>query len=150
MARHFREQEIAEFRDCFQLYARSGQIRTAAELTVIMRSLRVSPTEPEIRAFLRAKNGVLSFADFLDCMHAQQRRERPAEEVRRALAASDSRRRGAIPVKELRHLLSGWGEKLSAREVDQILREANVKSSSGSVKHDDIIKVVSSPVPDYY
>ena len=83
---------------------------------MIMRSLRVSPTEPEIRAFLRAKNGVLSFADFLDCMHAQQRRERPAEEVRRALAASDSRRRGAIPVKELRHLLSGWGEKLSARE----------------------------------
>ena len=34
--------------------------------------------------------------------------------------------------------------------VDQLLREANAKSTSGSVKYDDLIKVVLSPIPDYY
>nr|CAG4650577.1 EOG090X0GKM [Sida crystallina] len=132
-ARHFSEQNIAEFRDCFSLFARSGQIRTVDELTVIMRSLRTSPTTTEIRGYLKAKNGVLSFADFLECMHTQQQKEKSGKEIRAAFAASDPRRKGTIAIKELRHILSGWGEKLTTKEVDKILREANVKSNSGVV-----------------
>merc|ERR1712242_237156 len=38
-----RDQDIDEFRECFYLYARSGQIKTMDELTIIMRSLGMSP-----------------------------------------------------------------------------------------------------------
>ena len=60
---------ISEFRECFYLYARSGQIQTMDELTVVMRSLNMSPTISELRAYMKSKNGKVSFADFLDIMH---------------------------------------------------------------------------------
>ena len=39
------------------------------ELTVVMRSLNMSPTIAELRAYMKSKNGRMSFADFLDIMH---------------------------------------------------------------------------------
>ena len=39
------------------------------ELTVVMRSLNMSPTIAELRAYMKSKNGKMSFADFLDIMH---------------------------------------------------------------------------------
>ena len=51
------------------MYARSGQIQTMDELTVVMRSLNMSPTIAELRAYMKSKNGRMSFADFLDIMH---------------------------------------------------------------------------------
>merc|ERR1719411_769472 len=68
-ARFFKEEDIDEFRECFYLYARSGQIQTMDELTVVMRSLNMSPTIAELRAYMKSKNGRMSFADFLDIMH---------------------------------------------------------------------------------
>ena len=47
----------AEFRECFSLYARSGsgQIRTLDQLTVIMRSLGMSPTIAELKKYFKEK-----------------------------------------------------------------------------------------------
>ena len=46
----------AEFRDCFHLFARhGGQITTMDELTVIMRSLGMSPTIAELRKYMKEK-----------------------------------------------------------------------------------------------
>nr|CAG4638812.1 EOG090X0GKM [Cyclestheria hislopi] len=149
MARHFNEQDIAEFRDCFNLFARSGQIRTLDELAVIMRSLHTSPTINELKNYMKMKNGKMLFADFLEIMHLHTQKEKTAKEIRAAFAAADPLRRGAIPVKELRHFLQGWGERLSSKEVDQIFREANIKSNT-MVKYEDFVKVVVAPVPDYY
>ncbi|XP_064470720.1 calmodulin-like protein 4 isoform X1 [Ornithodoros turicata] len=60
MARYFREQDIDEFRDCFYLNAHSGQIRTLDELTVIMRSLGLSPTITELKKYYKNKGTLLS------------------------------------------------------------------------------------------
>ena len=81
-----------------------------------MRSLRTSPNVSEIRSYLKANNGVLTFADFLECMHTQQQKEKTSREIRAAFAAYDPRKKGTIPTKDLRHILSGWGERLSSKE----------------------------------
>nr|CAG4642136.1 EOG090X0GKM [Eurycercus lamellatus] len=148
MARHFKEQDIAEFRDCFSLYARNGHIDSVDKLSVIMRSLRTSPTLPELKQYMKTKNGKISFADFLEVMHAHTLKEKSAKDILAAFQAADVNGRGSMNYKELRHILSGWGEKLSAKEVDQIFREANIKPNS-SVKYNEFIKVLSAPVPDY-
>lgn len=44
-----------EFRECFSLYARNGQIRTLDQLTVIMRSLGMSPTISELKKYFKDK-----------------------------------------------------------------------------------------------
>ena len=68
---HFFKKSL-EFRECFFLYARSGQINTLEELTVIMRSLGTSPTSVELRDYMRQKGGKMSFPDFLDVMHTHR------------------------------------------------------------------------------
>lgn len=138
-----------EFRECFYLFARSGQITTLDELTVIMRSLGLSPTIKELTRYLRKKNGRMSFADFLDVMHQHSKVENLPDEVIDAFKAADMENKGTIPAKQLRHLLQNWGEGLSVREIDNIFREANVQNN-GSVRYSDFVKIACAPVPDYY
>lgn len=149
MARYFREQDIDEFRDCFYLNAHSGQIRTLDELTLIMRSLGLSPTITELKKYYKDKGGKISFADFLDIMHTHSEKESIPEEIIKAFRASDRNGSGQMSGRELRRILMNWGEKLSPREVDSIFREANI-SASGSVRYEDVVRVVCAPVPDYY
>ncbi|XP_073820047.1 calmodulin-like protein 4 [Musca autumnalis] len=149
MARYFKEQDIDEFRECFYLFARSGQITTLDELTVIMRSLGLSPTIQELVGYLKKKNGKMSFADFLEIMHQHQQKENLPEEVIAAFKASDTHNTGLIPARQLRNLLQTWGEGLSVREVDNIFREANVGNNS-MVRYADFVKIACAPVPDYY
>ncbi|KAK0162864.1 hypothetical protein PV327_006606 [Microctonus hyperodae] len=149
MARYFREEDIDEFRECFYLYARNAQIRTLDELTIIMRSLGLSPTIAELNKYLKDKNGKMSFADFLEVMHLQTRAEDLPREVIDAFRAGDNSRSGKIPSNQLAHMLLNWGEKLSNKEVEQIFREANV-TLNGQVKYEDFVKIVCAPVPDYY
>merc|ERR1712088_1252110 len=149
MARFFKEEDIDEFRECFYLYARSGQIQTMDELTVVMRSLNMSPTIAELRAYMKSKNGKMSFADFLDIMHQHSTKENIPKELVEAFRGMDPGRKGVIKAKDLWHILVKWGEKLSPREVDQIFREANI-SPNGVVRYEQFVKIVSAPVPDYY
>lgn len=125
------------------MYARSGQIRTLDELTIIMRSLGLSPTIGELNKYLRDKGmfvncrirfisclhkkslifkiflvvgGKMSFADFLEAMHLQTRQEDLPKEVIEAFRAADISRSGYIPARQLAHMLLKWGEQLSNKE----------------------------------
>lgn len=93
------------------------------------------------------KGGKLSFADFLDVMYTHSKKEKIPEEILDSFKASDLNRTGQIHVSDLKHILCQWGEKLENREVDQILREANISGSY--VKYQDFIKVLCAPAPDY-
>jgi calmodulin len=81
-----------------------------------MRSLGLSPTIAELRAYMRQKGGKMAFADFLDVMHTHSDKESVAKELLAAFRGSDPGRRGVVPAKDLYHLLAKWGEKLSQRE----------------------------------
>ncbi|KAL1122814.1 hypothetical protein AAG570_003140, partial [Ranatra chinensis] len=148
-AHHFKEEDIDEFRECFFLYARRGHITTLDELTVIMRSLGMSPTIAELKGYLKEKGGRMSFPDFLKVMHAHSQVEKLPKEVIDAFRAADTAKRGVMPANQLKHMLLHWGEQLSACEVEQIFREANVTTNS-MVKYEDFVKIACAPVPDYY
>lgn len=107
---------VVEFRECFYLNARNGSIRTLDELSLIMRSLGMSPTIAELRKYLKEKGGKMSFADFLEVMHTHNQVEKVPDEILDAFRAADPKGKGVIPAKELKHILGRWGEKLSPRE----------------------------------
>lgn len=131
------------------MFARSGQITKLDEITVIMRSLGLSPTINELATYLRQKNGKISFADFLDIVHTHTKVENLPTEVLDAFKADDQSNRGMVRASELRHLLQNWGEMLSTREVENIFREANV-NGNGMIRYSDFVKIACAPVPDYY
>ncbi|RWS31841.1 calmodulin-like protein, partial [Leptotrombidium deliense] len=147
-ARHFQEQDIDEFRDCFYLNSGpKGQITKINELRVIMRSLGMSVTIEELHEYFKEKGGKLSFADFLDVMYTHSKKERIPDEIAEAFRAHDRSGSNQIHVKELRHILCEWGERLEPKEVEKLFVEANINSSF--VKYHDFIKIISAPLPDY-
>ena len=143
------------------------------ELTVIMRSLGMSPTITELKTYIKDKGGKISFADFLDIMHSHNKKESIPKELVEAFRGMDPQRKGTIPARDLWNILVKWGERLSPREgqflvyqlistvavvsllltcnisVDQIFREANIHPN-GVVKYEEFVKIVCAPVPDYY
>ncbi|UYV81322.1 hypothetical protein LAZ67_20000766 [Cordylochernes scorpioides] len=140
---------LAEFRDCFSLNARSGQIRSIQELTATMRSLGLSPTVMELNKYFNQKNGKISFAEFLEILHDHSQKEDIPEEVLKAFRACDRGRSGQIHARELRRILLSWGERLSQKEIDAIYREANV-NPNGYINYSDFVRIICAPVPDYY
>lgn len=114
-----------------------------------MRSLGLSPTITELKKYYKDKGGKISFADFLEIMHAHSEKESIPDEIVKAFRASDRSGSGQISGRELRRILLNWGEKLTPREVEAIFREARI-SPNGPVQYNDLVRVVCAPVPDYY
>ena len=89
----------SQFKQHINCIVRSGQISTMDELTVIMRSLGMSPTITELKSYMRDKGGKISFADFLEIMHGHSKKESIPRELLEAFRGMDPQRKGYIPAK---------------------------------------------------
>ncbi|OQV24658.1 putative Calmodulin-like protein 4 [Hypsibius exemplaris] len=146
MAQFFNQGEIDEFKECFNMYAKTGYITSVPELSRIMRSLGMAPTTAELASYYKGKE--ISFPVFLDIMHRHKQYEKPAADILAAFRALDKRHRGEMSAKDLRHFLMNTGEKMSKKDVDAVLREGNI-SSNGIFNYADFVKFFAEPVPDY-
>lgn len=75
-------------------------------------------------------------------MHRQLQQEAPEEEILEAMRMADKEQKGFILASELRAKLTGLGEKLSDREVDELLEEAGV-GVDGRVHCEQFAKAVT-------
>ncbi|XP_029576499.1 calmodulin-like protein 4 isoform X1 [Salmo trutta] len=145
--------QINEFKECFSLYdkKRKGKIE-AKDLITVMRCLGTSPTFGEIDRHLQVhkidKKGELDFSTFLTMMHRQIQQEDPKAEILEAMRMTDKQKKGYILASELRAKLTKLGEKLTDKEVDELFREANVKSN-GKVHYEEFTRMVTLPSVDY-
>ncbi|XP_069481220.1 calmodulin-like protein 4 [Ambystoma mexicanum] len=153
MTKFLSQDEINEFKECFSLYDRGqkGKIK-GSDLITVMRCLGVCPTPSEVNRHLQVhkieRTGEVDFSTFLTMMYRQKQQEDPTNEILVALLMTDHQKKGSIPASELRAKLMQMGEKLTEQEVDELLKEANV-GPDGSVKYEDFVRRITSPVPDY-
>ncbi|XP_056464319.1 calmodulin-like protein 4a [Gadus chalcogrammus] len=153
MAKFFTPAQINEFKECFSLYDKKqkGKIE-AGDLITVMRSLGTSPTFSEIDRHLQvhkiAKQGEVDFSTFLTMMHRQMQQEDPKTEILEALKMADKQNKGYIQAAELRAKLTKLGEKLTNKEVDDLFKEANVKSN-GTVNYEEFTRMMTLPPVDY-
>uniref|UniRef100_A0A3B4T1V4 Calmodulin-like 4a n=2 Tax=Seriola TaxID=8160 RepID=A0A3B4T1V4_SERDU len=97
---------------------------------------------------INEKTGELDFSMFLTMMHRQIQQEDPKTEILQALRMTDKQKRGYIQASELRAKLTMLGEKLTDKEVDELFKEANVKSN-GTINYEDFTQMVTLPPVDY-
>ncbi|KAI3377422.1 hypothetical protein L3Q82_008614 [Scortum barcoo] len=163
MAKFFTPGQINEFKECFSLYDKKqkGKI-DAKDLITVMRCLGTSPTFGEIERHLQVqkidlmfvlcsrleKTGEVDFSTFLTMMHRQMQQEDPKTEILEALRMTDKQKKGYIQASELRAKLTMLGEKLTNKEVDELFREANVKSN-GTINYEEFTNMVTLPPVDY-
>ncbi|XP_061830905.1 calmodulin-like protein 4a [Nerophis lumbriciformis] len=153
MAKFFTPVQINEFKECFSLYDKKqkGKI-DAKDLVTVMRCLGTSPTLGEIERHLQVhkieRSGNLDFSTFLTMMHRQIQQEDPKTEILEALRMTDKQKKGFMQASELRAKLTMLGEKLTNREVDDLFKEANIKSN-GIVNYEEFTQMVILPPVDY-
>ena len=83
MAEHLTEEQIAEFKEFFSLFDKSGNgTIPTQELGPVMRSLGQNLTELELCDFIKEmdKNGTISFPEFVTMM-ARRRKDEDTEKV---------------------------------------------------------------------
>ncbi|XP_014663715.1 PREDICTED: calmodulin-like [Priapulus caudatus] len=150
MARFHSPKEIEEYRECFYLNARTGALISDDQLSHVMRSLGLSPTRRETTKYFQEKatNNRVDFAGFLDIMHQHNAKEDVTGEVIAAFKLWDRHNRGYISARDLKHILSDFGDKLTKREVTSIMNEANIQSN-GQVRYAELLRLLQAPPPDY-
>ncbi|KAJ3035301.1 hypothetical protein HDV00_004077 [Rhizophlyctis rosea] len=139
------EDQIVEYKEAFSLFDEDndGEI-TTKELGTVMRALGQNVTEAELKSYIAEieKSGKKSveFPEFLTLMARKLRDTDSESEVREAFKVFDPTGAGNISAAELRHVLMSLGEKLSASEVDELIRDAG--GNGTTVPYENLVKVM--------
>ena len=141
---------MAEYKEAFSLFDRDNDGRIhVTELGTLMRALGRNPTEAEVREHAKGLDphgtSHIAFADFLSLM-ARVPPLDPAVAERELLDAFrvfDRDGKGYIPTAELRHIVTSLGEKLTEKEADEMMGEADPERS-GNVEYAKFIKKMLS------
>ncbi|XP_011703020.1 PREDICTED: calmodulin-beta-like isoform X1 [Wasmannia auropunctata] len=142
------EDQVAEFKEAFMLFDKDedGTI-TMAELGVVMRSLGQRPSETELRDMVNEVdqdgNGTIEFNEFLQMMSKKMKSADGEDELREAFRVFDKNNDGLISSKELRHVMTNLGEKLSEEEVDDMIKEADL-DGDGMVNYEEFVSILMS------
>ena len=143
---------------------------TNIELGTVMRSLGQNPTEAELQDMINEVdadgNGTIDFPEFLTMMARKMRDTDTEEEIKEAFKVFDKDGNGFISAAELRHVMTSLGalvlinprplvlvihsslhigEKLTDKEVDEMIREADI-DGDGQINYDGAHLSFSSTV----
>ncbi|KAJ6466852.1 hypothetical protein C8R45DRAFT_1020304 [Mycena sanguinolenta] len=141
-------EQISEFKEAFALFDKDGDgTITTVELGTVMRSLGQNPTESELQDMINEVdadgNGTIDFHEFLAMMAKKFQDTDSEEEIRQAFAVFDKDGNGTISVTELQQVMRSLGEKLTDREVEEMIREADV-DGDGEINYDEFLQMMLS------
>ncbi|ESO92156.1 hypothetical protein LOTGIDRAFT_121213, partial [Lottia gigantea] len=131
---------ISDYKEAFSLFDKDGDgTITSGELATVMRSLGQEPSDQELQDMINEVdadgNGTVDFEEFLQMMCRKLKKADSEEELREAFRVFDKDGNGYISSNELRFVMSNLGETLSDKEVDEMIREADV-DGDGMVNYD--------------
>ncbi|KAI9295191.1 calmodulin [Neoconidiobolus thromboides FSU 785] len=140
------EDQVSEFREAFNLFDKDGDgCITVKELGTVMRSLGQNPTEAELQALVDEidadGNGTVDFAEFLTLMARNLKNADSEEEIKEAFKVFDKDGNGFISAAELRHVMTNLGEKLTDKEAEEMIREADV-DGDGQINYEEFVRML--------
>ncbi|KAJ6459310.1 calmodulin 2-like protein [Mycena sanguinolenta] len=107
-----------------------------------MRSFGQNPTESELQDMINEVDtdgtGTIDFDEFIDMMARKFQDTDGEEEIRQAFAVFDKDGNGTISMTELQQVMRSLGEKLSDREVEEMIREADI-DGDGEINYEGTI-----------
>lgn len=148
MTENLTEEQIAEFKEAFQVFDKDGNgCITTKELGTVMRSLGQNPSEEELKLMIDEvdynKDGTVDFKEFLGLMARQMQDADTLDELIDAFKVFDKDGNGVITSHELRYVMTNAGEKLSEDEIDEIIREAD-EDNDGNINYEEFLKMMLS------
>merc|ERR1739838_438104 len=131
----FNDDQIAEFREAFQLFDRSGDERIKmGQAGDVFRALGQNPTNKDV---LKVLNNPTP-----EELTSKQLDPGSYEDFVEGLRVFDKEGNGTVNSAELRHVLGTLGEKLTEEEIDQLLQ--GHEDNNGQINYEEFIKVILS------
>lgn len=131
-------EQIEEYREAFNLFDKdsNGSI-SASELTTVMKSLGLSPSETEIADLMNKVdqdgNHEIDFEEFLTLMVRQSDSRDSVQEIIEAFKVFDKNGDGYVSLSELKQVFNSIGENLSDEEMEAMFNEVSNGSDTISV-----------------
>ena len=146
MADQLTEEQIAEYKEAFSLFDKSGDgTITTKDLGTVIRALGKNPTEAELQDVINEVDpqgeGTVDFPAFLTIMARKMKDTDTEEDIIEAFRVFDKDGAGTISAAELRHVMTNLGEKLTDEEVDEMIREADVHGD-GVIDYREFTKII--------
>lgn len=140
------EEQIAEFKDAFNLFDKDGDgTISTAELGTVMRSMGQNPTEQELTEMISEvdndDSGSIEFPEFLKLMTEKMASSDPEQDMRDAFKVFDKNGDGVITATELRYVMTNLGEKMTDEEIDEMLREADT-DGDGQIDYQEFVAMM--------
>ena len=137
-----------EFKKAFSLFDKDGDGKiTVLELGRVMdslgQSLAVTEVQEMINEFDEDGNGVIDFTEFLRFMERKMNDVDIEEAIREAFKVFDEEGAGHISNNKLRHVLTTYGDTMSDKEVDEMIKEADV-DSNGKIRYEEFTRLLLS------
>jgi calmodulin len=140
------EEQIAEFKECFDLFDKDSCGRISTKLLgTTMRSLGQNPTEAEIAdMILEVENraGCFCFTEFLTLMARRMLDIDDEEEITEAFKVFDRDGDGYISVVEWRHAVTSLGGAMTDEDFDEMLQGA--MTCDGMINYEEWVKVMQA------
>ena len=132
---NFDEHQISLFREIFSEFDKDGDGTLDTKYVgTIMRSLGQSPTEKELREIIvevdADNSGYMDFSEFLTVMANHIKEEMDTEyDICTAFKEFDEKGKGTISVANLRNVLTTLGDALTADEIEEMMKSADIGNS---------------------
>lgn len=115
------------------------------ELRTVMRSLGQIPKERELKDMFTSAdsdgNGLLYFPEFLTLMSQNRFEIDIEEEIKESFADFDMDGNGLVSAKELRHVMTNLGERLTDKQVDGMIKEADI-DGDGHINYNEFVAMM--------
>jgi calmodulin len=147
MTDKFTDEQIAEFKEAFQIFDKDGDgMILTKELGTVMRGLGQNASENEIAQMIlevdKNGDGTIDFKEFLSLMADKLKTSGNKQELLEAFKLIDKDCIGALPAYEFRYLMSTSGENISEEEIDEMIKEADL-DNDGTIDFDEFIRMMS-------
>merc|ERR1712128_218771 len=145
---NFNEDQIEDFKELFQLFDTKGDgCIQVSQVGEVLRALGQNPTEGEVRKLVQSSktggpDSRLTFETFVPLLQAVCGRKLTdtADDFVEGLKHFDKEGNGRISAVELRHLLTGLGEKMNDEEVEQLIQ--GKEDAQGLINYEEFVKMV--------
>ncbi|KAL8619257.1 hypothetical protein ACOMHN_056901 [Nucella lapillus] len=138
-----------EIRELFRTFDKNHDNTISAnELGKVLRCLGMNVAEQDVQTIMKELdkngNGKIEYKEFKAFMQDQMRRaEEPAEQekaIRMAFRVFDQNGDGFIDVEELRHAMKNLGEPLTDKELQDMMKEADIDRNN-KIDYEEFIRV---------
>ncbi|UYV73634.1 CALM1 [Cordylochernes scorpioides] len=138
--------QLSDAREVFAFFDTESQGTIAVrDLGKALRTFGLNPTQAKVDGLIleMESRNRLSFEEFAEVAASVAKEEGDVEsQLRQAFSAFDHGGRGYLRAAELRHILTSLGDKLTAQEADEFIREADIEGD-GTIYYDEFIYMVS-------